>query len=68
MKVRILEDIRTCAVNRPHVVLRIDAGEIVEVKQESENLGKFTLFSITDAGGNYIYVYAWEFTSATTGA
>lgn len=61
MKVRILESIRTHAVNRPAVIIFIDAGEIVEVQQESEDLGKFTLYSITDANGNYIHVYAWEF-------
>lgn len=61
MKVRIIDDIRTHAVNRPGMLISIDAGTLVDVVQESEDLGKFTLFSITDAKGNYIHVYAWEF-------
>lgn len=61
MKVRIIESIRAHSVNRPAVILSIDAGAIVEVQQESEDLGKFTLYSITDADGNYIHVYGWEF-------
>jgi len=68
MKVRIIDDIRTHAVNCPAVVISIDAGTVVDAVQESEDLGKYTLYSITDADGNYIHVYAWEFTSATTGA
>lgn len=65
MKVRIIEDIRAHAVNNPGMVISIDAGTVVDVVRESEDLGKFTLYSITDAEGNYIHVYAWEFTSAT---
>lgn len=63
MKVKLLEDIRTHAVNNPDVIVSIGAGSVVEVTQESEDLGKFTLFSISDADGNYIHAYAWEFTN-----
>lgn len=65
MKVKILEDIRTHAVNNPGVIISIDAGSVVEATQESEDLGKFTLFSISDADGNYVHAYAWEFTNVS---
>lgn len=61
MKVRIIEDIRAHAVNRPGIILSIDAGTVVEAVRESEDLGKFTLYSITNSDGDHIHVYAWEF-------
>lgn len=61
MKVRLIDDIDTHAVNNPSKAVFIAAGTVVDALQESEDLGKYTLFSITDAVGNYIHVYAWEF-------
>lgn len=61
MKGRIIEDICGSSVIRPHIKLNFPAGAIVDVVQESEDLGRHTLYSITDAFGDYIHVYSWEF-------